>query len=71
MRVYDEISESIKEIKNFSVIYKEIKKLLNVDTTYQEKVRNLKYKVQLIMDKNNNVLNSYIHLIINDYMLHQ
>ena len=58
-----------EEIKNFSVIYKEIKKLLNVDTTYQEKVRNLKYKVQLIMDKNNNVLNSYImgrRLLINE-----
>lgn len=58
-----------EEIKNFSVIYKEINKLLNVDATYQEKVRNLKYKVQLIMDKNNNVLNSYImgrRLLINE-----
>ena len=63
------VSYTKEEIKNFSVIYKEIKKLLNVDATYQEKVRNLKYKVQLIMDKNNNVLNSYImgrRLLINE-----
>ena len=57
------------EIKNFAVVYNEISKILNTEKTYQKKVRDLKYTMQFIMDKNSETLNSYIlgrRLLIND-----
>lgn len=62
-------SYSKEEIKNFSVIYNEIANKLQTKKTWANKVKALKYKIQLILDKNNQVLNSYIvgrRLLIND-----
>lgn len=48
------------EIKNFAVVYNEISKIIDAPKTYQKKVREIKYQMQFVMDKNSNVLNSYI-----------
>ena len=48
------------EIKNFSVVYKEISKLIDTEHTYKTKVRDIKYNMQFVMDKNARVLDSYI-----------